>query len=94
MRKIKKILIIILIQVLLLPYGALAEGRDRSSDLPELLSPKIQIPINMFQIMYQKFFQPALNKAAVSAANARSFQEHEDVLYEFGSIVEKRDFSR
>ena len=93
MNKLKKISIFILVQALLVPYGALAGQLYERADLPAALSPRIQLQVSTFQSIYQKSFQPALNETTVLAAAARSFKEHEDILYEFGSSPQKRDFS-
>lgn len=90
----KKILIFILIQLLILPQAVFAVDLREQTDLPGLLSPKLQLPNHVLQGIYEKSFHPVFNEAEILAANARSFKEHEDVLYDFGRGLKARDFSR
>ncbi len=78
----------------MLPYGALAEMSCGQKDQPAFLSPRIQLQASAFQGIYQKSFQPVFDKAAVLVASARSFEDHEDILYAFGASSWERDFSR
>ncbi|MCG2710883.1 MAG: hypothetical protein L6416_00900 [Candidatus Omnitrophica bacterium] len=90
MKKRLKIISVILIQTLLLPYGALAEGLYERADLAAVLSPKLQLQVGI----YQKSFQLVLDETVVSAVNAGSFDEYENILHKFGASLRERDFSR